>query len=297
MESYGLQRARNAVQIVSGVALACNLMVVVIFAIKKHLRVKYYGFLFNLVLTDIAHATLAIVFITQYSPLASALFRTSFFVTELNVLAVAVNRLMALSILPPARYDAMVTPFRMFVVCILFWVVSAAIYIPTTYAVNLPVVTRFIRPLVALAILVLTLALYCIVFCKLAAYRSAEASPTTNKDNDQTQTRITQTRSLMMTFSIILIMSFLCWIPYCICQFMMYFSGKDWYGQTELFRIIFIYTLAWLMVNSAVNPFIYWWRIPEICGNRSCAGGGKTSGDALVLSTNMGTTVESTTNM
>ncbi|XP_038062500.1 histamine H2 receptor-like [Patiria miniata] len=296
MESYELQRARNAVQIVSGVAIACNLIVVAIFAAKKQLRVKYYGFLFNLVLTDLAHATLAIVYITEYSPLASALFRTSFFVTELNVLAVAINRLIALTILPPARYDAIVTPLRMLVTCVLFWVVSGAIYIPTTYAVSLPVVTRFIRPLIALIILVVTAVLYGVVFGKIAKYRAAQASALTGKDDEKTQTSVEQTTRLIITFSIILVVSFLCWIPYCTCQFIIYFSGTDWYGQTELFRVVFVYTLAFLMVNSAVNPFIYWWRIPEFRADWCCCGEGKTV-DAHAKPTNMETIVESTTTM
>ena len=255
-----------AVYVVSGVAVIGNLLVLVVFAATKQLRIKYYGFVLSLAIADIVGPVIFIVFKSNRSPIVAALFRGSFFVAQLNVLAVAVNRLMALSILPPARYDAIVTRGRIVGVCVLFWVISAVLFVPTAYHDDTPAVIRLVRPLATLLILVITAVVYRVVFHIISRYRPPLAStPGITEDDEQTKTRVRQTRHLMVTFSVILVTSLLCWIPNCVANMMIFFSSsQSIHGQSYNFLIFFRVALLILVLNSAANPFIYWWRISEV---------------------------------
>ncbi|XP_038065136.1 melanocortin receptor 5-like [Patiria miniata] len=263
MNGWAWQATSIAEQVGSSVTFVGNLLALTIFLWTKKLRIKYYAFVINLVIANLFDPTMT--FILQYydNDILLALLRTSFFVAELNLLAIAVNRLLALSITPPARYDSLVTSGRLFVVCILLWLISAAIYLPSTYVFT-KVTIRLVRPVITLTILVVTAVLYYIVFLKISRYTPPLASTPALKDADEvTRTRMRQTRYMMVTVTIILVSSLICWLPFCCANVYIYFSGKYYRGQTEEFKITFTAFILLLKFNSLINPFIYWWRISE----------------------------------
>ncbi|XP_038064884.1 beta-4C adrenergic receptor-like [Patiria miniata] len=261
-----LQAINTALLVVCVAAIVSNILAVVLFASTKQLRIKYYGFAFNLVLGDIAAPTFIFLHkVTVYFqvPVVQSLVRTSLCAVELSILAIAVNRLLALTITPPARYDAMVTRGRMLAACLLIWVISAALYVPTTQ-VHTPLVTRMLRPSIALVILLITAVFYCAVFRQIARYTPPLASTTgVRADDAVARARLSQTRRLMITFAIILVTCFACWIPYCIANFMLYVSRKRYSVQPQSLKVFYQLSVLLLMLNSLINPFIYWWRIRE----------------------------------
>ena len=266
----------------------------------RKLRVKYYAFVFNLVLANLSDPILTFVYQYHDDDIWLALIRIALFVAELNLLAIAVNRLMALSITPPSRYDAIVTRCHLLVVCVLLWLVSAAIYVPSTYVYS-QVVVRLIRPLITLSVLAVTAVLYYIIFRKIARYHPPLASiPATKDDAEVTSTRLRQTRRLMITFAIILGTSLVCWLPFCIANFYIYFSGKYYGRHSEEFKIFYTACAVLLMVNAAINPFIYWWRIQEfkeglkrlLCCACNLCREKPTDNHELAGSVNMGATAE-----
>ncbi|XP_038064895.1 somatostatin receptor type 5-like [Patiria miniata] len=157
----------------------------------------------------------------------------------------------------------MVTRGRMLAACLLIWVISAAIYVPTTQHHNL-LVTRMLRPLIGLVILLITAVCYCAVFRQIARYTPPLASTEgVRADDAVARTRLRQTRRLMITFTIILVTCIGCWIPHSISNFMVYFSGKSLSVQPQSLKIFFHLSAILLVFNSLINPFIYWWRIRE----------------------------------
>ncbi|XP_038066215.1 histamine H2 receptor-like [Patiria miniata] len=255
-----LMRASIPVHVVAGIAVVLNLLVVVVFARTKQLRIKYYGFVFNLVLADIAYPAMLIIFIHfRHVATVVALSRAFFLTAQLSILAVAVNRLLALSLMPPARYDAVVTPVRMVIACLLIWILSAVLFLPTTYLQD-PTINWLIQALIPLFILIVTGVLYLVVFRKISMYTPPLASiGGVNNIDGQAATRVRQTRHLMVTFTIIFVASAVCWLPFCV-GFIVLFT----HGELTLSVVVFLrYSYAALLMNSALNPFIYFWRFRE----------------------------------
>ncbi|XP_038052715.1 sphingosine 1-phosphate receptor 5-like [Patiria miniata] len=252
-----------AAVVVSGAAIVSNVLAVVIFAASKQLRVKYYGFAFNLVLGDIVAPTSVLLFHGNFSEaVVLPVFGTSLCAVELSILAIAVNRFLALTITPPARYDAMVTRCRMLAACLLIWIISAAIIVPTLLYSQ--AVAWMVQSWIALGILLITAVFYCAVFRKISRYAPPLASTEgVRADDAVARTRLRQTRHLMITFTIILVTCFVCWSPSCIVNFMIYFRGKSMSVGPQNLLILSRRVATILMFNSLINPFIYWWRIQE----------------------------------
>ncbi|XP_038052813.1 beta-3 adrenergic receptor-like [Patiria miniata] len=259
-----LQALNTALLVVCSAAVVSNVLAVVIFAATKKLRVKYYAFAFNLVLGDIVAPASILILINANLPKLRPLYSTSLCAVKLSILAIAVNRFLALTITPPARYDAMVTRGRMLAACVLIWIISAAILVPTLLHSKL--LARMLQSSTTLGILLITAVFYCAVFRKMSRYTPPLASTEGARADDAVaRTRLRQTRHLMITFTIILVTCFACWIPYCIVNFMVYFSGKSMrmsVGPRNL-SILSRLVATILMFNSLINPFIYWWRIRE----------------------------------
>ncbi|XP_038065037.1 histamine H2 receptor-like [Patiria miniata] len=255
-----LMGASILMQVVAGIAVVLNLLVVVVFARTKQLRIKYFGFVFNLVLADIACPAAAIVYIHfKHVATVLALVRSFFLTGQLSILAVAVNRLLALSLMPPARYDAVVTPVRMVVACLLIWILSAVLFL-STMKLQDATINWLIQALTPIFILIVTGVLYLVVFRKISRYMPPLASIAgTNNIDGQAGTRVRQTRHLMVTFTIIFVASAVCWLPFCV-GFIILFT----HGEPTLSVVVFLqYSYAVLLFNSALNPFIYFWRFRE----------------------------------
>ncbi|XP_038052809.1 beta-3 adrenergic receptor-like [Patiria miniata] len=259
-----LRAISTAWMVVCGAAIVSNVLAVILFAATKKLRVKYYGFAFNLVLGDIvAPASILLSFNANFpSALLPSLIGTSLCAVELSILAIAVNRFLALTITPPARYDAMVTRGRMLAACLLIWIISAAIFVPT--GLHSQVTARMLHSSIVLCILLITAVFYCAVFRKISRYTPPLASTEGAwADDAVARTRLRQTRHLMITFTISLVTCFACWIPYCIVNFIGYFSIKGYSVLPINLMILSRLVITILTFNSLINPFIYWWRIRE----------------------------------
>ena len=259
MSSEALNAAVIALQVICGVAIVCNLVVVAVFAGTTGLRSTYYGFLFNLVLADIAAPTFDIIYKYQPGKVPLALVRTSFCAAELSILAVAANRLLAFS-MPRDHFRALVTRGRMVVAWLLIWVVSALLYVPLTFVEAEGV--RLMRPLLALTVIAFTGVLYYMVFRKISCYSGHD-------DAGENLTRVRQTRHLMVTFTIILVTSLCCWLPLCIGDFVIY-SSKGFDRVSSSFKVFYKFCFGILLIKSVINPFIYWWRVGDFREGLRC---------------------------
>ncbi|XP_038071729.1 neuropeptides capa receptor-like [Patiria miniata] len=259
--------ARYALTGCAAVATVENLLVLVVFACTSRLRMKYYGFLINLTLADLFYAVMANAFTwggPDYSDILFSIFISGYFVGIWTILAEGINRYLLVSFVDTARYDVLVTRNRLVAVCVLIWVVSVAVHILLAVLPDSDFESLFdgvIKPLTVFVFWLITAGLYIVVFRKIKAYyttRLASSPPLqTSCRKDQVRTRVRQTRRLLVTFTLILITSFICWMPFSVMQVVSYLH-RDLEYQNAVFWITgTVYCLA-----PIINPWIYWMLVP-----------------------------------
>ncbi|XP_038057306.1 adenosine receptor A3-like [Patiria miniata] len=253
---------RYAVSISSGVAVLENLLVIFVIIGTRKLRVKHYGFVVNLALGDLLFAALAIVFPWYEHHAIFALFMSCYVVSVLTILAVAINRLLAVSLMPPSRYDSLVTGGRLFVACVIIWAVSLILNLISVMA-NDDLVTFWIygliRPMTVFVIWLITAILYFVVYRKIARFTPSSADAKTEPDSGQITVRVSQTRKVLITFIIILLVSFVCWMPYSIVRFISFFDPSQFFSTK--FDVAYWFAGLLYCLSAMINPVIYWGKL------------------------------------
>ncbi|XP_038057054.1 substance-K receptor-like [Patiria miniata] len=258
---------RYAVTITSVAAVLENILVLAVLAGTKRLRIKYYGFVYNLALADLCFAAFAISFPWAENSPVFALMMACYIVSILTIFAVAVNRYLALSLMPPSRYDAVVTGRRLFGVCVLIWAVSLLLNLLPVLTVSPGVmfwIYGLVRPLTVFIIWLITAIIYIVVFRKIKMYTPPMASNpgvTASAESIQAKTRVRQTRKLLITFVLILAACFVCWMPYSIVRVIAFAEPKDL--ESPIFFDAYWFAGWMYCISAMINPLIYWGRLDE----------------------------------
>ncbi|XP_038054650.1 melanocortin receptor 5-like [Patiria miniata] len=252
----------------SVLAVLANLMVMVVIARTSHLRIKYYAFVYNLILADLGFAVMGSIYPWNYmNSTIEDLLQIFSTVNALTVLAVAINRYLAMSLTPPSRYDALVTPVRLFVACLLMWCFAIGITIPQMFTADINSYNVFhavVRSLLIIIIWLITALVYVVVFRKIKRYKPplADSAPIDPSSEQSHSTRYRQTRRLLVTFSIITAASLVCWIPANVNILILYFK-QDILRVMPGFRVYYGVALFVYSLNTLVDPLIYWWRLDD----------------------------------
>ncbi|XP_038071727.1 histamine H2 receptor-like [Patiria miniata] len=285
--------ARYALTGIAAVATVENLLVLVVFACTSRLRMKYYGFLINLTLADLFYAVMAIAFTWGGSEILFSIFISGYFVGVWTILAEGINRYLAVSFVDTARYDVLVTRNRLVAVCVLIWVVSVAIHVLLAILPDSDFESNFdgvIKPVTVFVFWLITAVLYIVVFRKIKGYTTRlESSPSleTSCIEEQVSTRVRQTRRLLVTFTLILITSFICWMPLSVMNMVAHI-----HRDLEYQNAVFWLTGTVYCVAPMINPWIYWMLVPGFReGSRQmfcrCFNREVPAGDETVLETGM----------
>ncbi|XP_038066191.1 adenosine receptor A2b-like [Patiria miniata] len=249
---------------VCSLAMLENLLAIAVFAGTKKLRIKYYAFVFNLALADLIFSVLSISYPWQPTKdVFNGLVTGAYIVSILTILAVAVNRYLTLSLMPPARYDSLVTMYRLIGVCIILWCSSLVYGLVIYNAVPRWVlygVHEFGGSLAGCIVWLITALVYYLAFRKIKHYTPPLASAagiSANEERDQT--RVQQTRRLLVMFVLILVVSFVSWAPAFALRMYVFFNPslmQDGVFVAWVWGTYLLYTLSTL-----INPLIYLWRL------------------------------------
>ncbi|XP_038066181.1 melanocortin receptor 5-like [Patiria miniata] len=248
---------------VSALAIIENLLVIAVFAGTKKLRIKYYIFVFNLVLADLIFAVLTVVNPWRPSPILEGFITGAYIVSILTILAVAINRYVALSLMPSARYDSLVTGCRVVGVCIICWCLSLAYGLVMYNAVPVWVFDKvhiFGASLAGYIVWLITALVYYLAFRKIKHYTPPLASAegiSANEERDQT--RVQQTRRLLVMFVLILVTSFVSLAPAFALRVIAFLNPSLW--QNGIFEACVWGSYVLYTLSTVINPLIYWWRL------------------------------------
>ncbi|XP_038073119.1 adenosine receptor A2b-like [Patiria miniata] len=249
------RRAGYALTGCAAVATVENLL----FACTSRLRMKYYGFLINLTLADLFYAVMAIAFTWGGTEILFSIFFSGYFVGIWTILAEGINRYLAVSFVDTARYDVLVTRNRLVAVCVLIWIVSLTIQIVPEFVPHGPGEALFegvIKPTIVYLFWLITAGLYVAVFWKIKSFTQRVTSPALQPSQDEFIDRARQTRRLLVTFTVILVTSFFCWMPFSVMQMVTHFH-EDLKYQEEVYWL----TGVFYCLAPVINPWIYWIRL------------------------------------
>ena len=189
--------------------------------------------------------------LTVLSGLYILLFCASF----LNVTAIAVDRLLAISL--HLRYQELVTSKRVMVASVSVWITSGVATLTTTL---LPKVNSAV--LVGIIIVFIGLLLTTIAYIRIyqvARYHQNQIQSQLQMQCTQAVELLRQKKSAYNTLFVYIVF-LACYLPTFICMILMF--------VTDISRISFMVASeasAFIyLVNSSLNPFVYCWRYREI---------------------------------
>ena len=235
------------------VAILLNIRVLIMIAMTSHLRNKRFAFVSNLALTDLCVGLVLIAFTLFHLKCLEVFEAALLLASVLNIFAVSVDRSIALKWYP-LQYDIKVTAPRCLMVCVGIWIVSFSIFIPIYHYFGFEnVITNYAAPPVILGLLLITAINYTAVFHSVSSKNVAILG------KKQLAIRQKQSRSILITFSLILGSSFVCWLPMCLFLVVQFASNN----ATQLITSMIQYSLVLVASNSALNPAIFLWRLPR----------------------------------
>lgn len=225
-------------------------------------------FVFNLALADTGTCVVAIWDILYREHVSGILrmepiLNSMLIVSVLSIFAIAVDRYIALKG-APLKHHTMFTVPRVTVACIIIWLFSFAVcttpfYIPKSHKM----ISYFFSPIFVLSTLILTAIAYSII---LKSLRNSTVCG--NLSRHQADVRRRRTQKLLITFTLILVSNFICWVPMCVFLMVEYVKDEDSLSKTFWIASSFSFDLTAL--NAAINPVCFLWRLPEakcLCDN------------------------------
>ncbi|XP_022081557.1 melanocortin receptor 3-like isoform X1 [Acanthaster planci] len=251
---------RYSVTVCGAVAVVENLLAMAVFARTKNLRMKYFAFIFNRVMTDFMFGLFIVQVIWIDSPILQSILTASYSVSILTIFAAAVNRYLALSIMPPARYDSLVTGYRLLGVCFLFWCFGLIYGFLLHYAYERKAfftVKTFGYSVGVFIAWVFTALTYFLAFRKIKQYSLSHAGVGADKERDYV--RVKQTRRLLIVFVLILVTSFFSRLPFAVFSLIAYCNRS--FLSNQIFSASFEICVLLYALSTVINPLIYWWRL------------------------------------
>ncbi|XP_038045154.1 adenosine receptor A2b-like [Patiria miniata] len=223
---------------------------------KRRIRRRINIFVCNLSLADLCIGVCFPITLRLGSSRVDVVSSVFLLVSTVCVTSVALERFVAV-VLSPFRYKEMFTYRRCIVISLFCWIIPVVVTIPLS--LNLEIFYRVffvVAPCVVLFELCLTGALYSAIYYTVRKQRRQITV------NLPLAPELHQTRRLSTLFALIVGLFPLCWLPMVVIVMVQSLSfGKK--NVCFVANVPFYAGLCVGLITSVVNPFIYWWRMPD----------------------------------
>ncbi|XP_033111116.1 histamine H2 receptor-like [Anneissia japonica] len=237
------------------VAIAGNTLVLLAFVKITKLRRTRNMFICNLSITDLITG-FAICTRTIIGEAASDALNISLVaISWLTILGIAVDRFIII-VAAPNTYEQIVTPRGILITCVCFWIVPLSVTLPFSNDTdNVTLILFNVLPSLTMTVLSFIIILYAIILYKIRRHEKRLRDIKSNR-------QFRETRAVAKAFTLILGVAVIVTVPWAIEAFRISLkkrrSGQPCYYTSETFFIFSIIGLT----NAAVNPFIYWRKMP-----------------------------------
>lgn len=169
-------------------------------------------------------------------------------VTFIMVTAIAVDRLLAVFL--HLRYQAIVTPKRVVITLVTIWIISG---ITTSLYMSFPEYSSVVTAVLEIVGLVLTAVAYTRIY-QVVKYHQLQIQVQYNDARD----RLRERRSAINALYVFVIFV-ACYLPN-LCAAILLIADPF----RNSFRAAYNVTAFFVLLNSSVNPFVYYWRYREM---------------------------------
>ena len=186
---------------------------------------------------------------------------TTLFVSSATMVALSVTCFVAID--KPMQYKMKITKKRAYVFIIVIWVISSLIcFLPATKVPEQTYLLIYIHTHISVPALFL-MVIYAKGFRALARRRH-ELQLNDHASDDNNKRALERERNMAITVIIILAIFYITYLP----QFIMihvarYCSPCQISEDSTTFHKVDVITSRFVFVNSALNPFVYAWRMPK----------------------------------
>ena len=183
---------------------------------------------------------------------------STLFVSSATIIAMSVTCYVAIN--TPIAYKTRITTKRIKVTIALLWVIALLMsFLPATNVIEKTYTLIYLHTYASIPAILLTVT-YVSVFRALAR-RTREARHSFKDSELGTRHTLMQERNMAITIIIILTMFYITYIPQYITLHLLYFCKTC--QESVTFHKIDVVLSRFLFLSSALNPYIYAWRVPK----------------------------------
>lgn len=186
---------------------------------------------------------------------------TTLFVSSATMVFLSVTCFVAIN--NPIQYKTKVTKKRIYVFIASVWVISLFVcFLPATNIPEKTYLLVYIHTHISLPAVLLTV-IYVKGF-RVLSRRTRELNTNGQGSVENNRRALDRERNMALTITIILAMFFITYLPQFIMIHLSYFCGScEISDESVTFHKIDVASSRFVFLNSAVNPFIYAWRMPK----------------------------------
>ncbi|XP_033127853.1 sphingosine 1-phosphate receptor 1-like [Anneissia japonica] len=244
--------------ICSFVIVIANSVVLVAMVLTKKLHKSRYVLIFNLCISDLFVGLLFPVVVWGGAGVGDILGSIVTFVSMLTILSIAIERFIKIVLLPYTKKLA--TSRQLIATCGVMWLISAILFLsvvtePTWYAY----IYHFVSPVILIIIFAVIIVLYLLIFLNVSKQEKGQSHRSSLR-----RRKHVKTKRVLHGFALIIALYCCCYLPWAVESLrigvQMSRNGEEicWQGTVPLY-----FTICIGILNSALNPFIYWRRLPD----------------------------------
>ncbi|XP_071948832.1 sphingosine 1-phosphate receptor 1-like [Antedon mediterranea] len=239
-----------------------NCIIIWSFIRVKKLRDRKYVLIGSLCLSDFCVGILLPIQILAPPSFMDAIGLSLSIISVLTNLAIAIERFYILVLMNMDMSRTAATGKQLIIICVVMWLTVLVAIVPWTaqpYAYIL--ILYSFAPLSVIVVMTGVSVLYASIFYTMHKIDKKKQSKLGKKD-------FRRTRLVVEAYAVIVIMFAVCWLPWCVSAlytgFTTYFSpdkSKREVCYVASIASIFLFSIG--LLNSAINPLIYWLKLQD----------------------------------
>ncbi|XP_071949086.1 adrenocorticotropic hormone receptor-like [Antedon mediterranea] len=183
-------------------------------------------------------------------------------VSGFTILAIAAERFLKIVVFTNSSKTHIGTTRQLLSISVIMWLITSSVLLPISFYDYIlhRVIFFTLGPLCIVVIMIGISILYFSIFIKIHSH-DKRMSARLNRGGNYKYTKL-----VLRAYVVIVVVYAICWLPWAIeslrIMFTMYYGFEE-EDRCIVSSLVFYIGVAMILLNSAVNPVIYWRRLPD----------------------------------